>query len=96
MNETIPFTLGQRVGVRWAFDGSGVEMRFAGQVVSEVPTRGAHDDTVIVEVDPLVSDTPLRDFEVFEAKGNRYAVVPVEKVSDAGQPARVASFGWLD
>lgn len=88
---TTTFHLGQHVGVRWGFDGSGVEMRFAGQVV------GHEDDgTVLVEVDPLVTDAPLRDFEVVEHKGNRVALVAPDRISDAGQPARVASFGWLD
>lgn len=99
---TIPtITLGQRVGVRWGFDGSGVEMRFAGQVVGldlQVDRDDHEYDAFLIEVDPMVTEEPLRigGFEVFEAKGQRIAVVPVDKVSDAGEPARIASFGWLD
>jgi hypothetical protein len=89
MNPTIP-TLGQRVGVTWGFDGSGVEMRWTGQVV------GFEADHLLVEVNHLVSNAPLREFDWFEHKGNRIAIVSLEKVSDAGQPARVASFGWAD
>ena len=91
---TPPFADMDKVEITWGYDGSGIAMRFGG-TVRQARLNKPHP-YYVVEVDPRISNDPLRGLVCCAdgPNGERYVIVDADQVVPVGTRRDTTDGAW--